>query len=226
MSITYAVLLTHLLIVCISTPALLLYLWHDRVPVWLAAARGCGRWCECTKKATPEVRKVPYQMQQQGSQASAGGEKSSEEVAHLRRRMQLCGRCYCALKMVFFASSLIATAFWHVQASALGFIGVLQLINFGHSHGNLGTSYQVDMLLWAVAAAATVPWLVFIAIGAWQFDLPELAAHFGMLVVSFKLSPVIRSVKRTLWWHQQCQQAELEGIKSFLCIVCVYARRQ
>ena len=76
MSITYAVLLTHLLIVCISTPALLLYLWHDRVPVWLAAARGCGRWCECTKKATLEVRKVPYQTQQQGSQASAGGEKS------------------------------------------------------------------------------------------------------------------------------------------------------
>jgi len=76
----------------------------------------CGRWCECTKKATLEVRKVPYQTQQQGSQASAGGEKSSEEVAHLRRRMQLCGRCYCALKMVFFASSLITTAFWHVQA--------------------------------------------------------------------------------------------------------------
>ena len=153
---------------------------------------------------------------------------NSEDVEHLRRakvreRVRQCGRCYCALKMAFFASSVMATVFWHVQASALALIGVLQLNNFGHSHGNLGTSYHVDMLLWAVAAAATVPWLVLTAVGAWQFDFPEFLGHLSFLAISFNLSRVIRNVKRTLWWRQEWQQTELEGIRSFLYVMCMHA---
>lgn len=190
MSIVFALLMAHLGLVLAASSCTLLFLWGDKLPDDLAAAVGC-------------------------SCAGALAERD-ERTQHLLKRLGTCSLSYLALKLVFFAASLVASALWHVQASPLAIIGVVQLINFGHSHNNFGINDRLSTLLWLVSAGALVVWIMLVAMGLWAFGIAEFLLHVGLLIGAFAMSGLIERTRRQLWWHHHQHKKDLEGISGIL----------
>jgi hypothetical protein len=208
-----------MLVVCCLTHFFFFFIRRDRATICLAALRGAWRHAVVGGDPSSSTRA-------EGWAGAAGDEDmAAEEELWLRRRLGVVSVCYAALKALFFVESTIATVLWHVQASALAVMGVTQLMNFGHGNGNHAVPWRVDMLLWSLAAVALLPWLVFVAMGQWQFGIAEFLLHFGMLVMSMAISATTQRTKRTLWAGQQRHKRELEGDIYNVCVcVCVLYR--